>query len=62
VLVNSEKESYIYSLLDSELVTAFNNTPNITNLKNDYSVWGSRSTSGGSIPVHMRYALQTKPI
>lgn len=52
-----------YTFSDSALITAFNNNPDLTNLKNDYSVWGARqSLSGVSIPVHMRYAIDKKPI
>jgi len=32
-------------------------------MKNDYSVWGVRKgVSGIDIPVHMRYAIDKKPI
>jgi len=52
--------SYIFS--GSEFFTAFNNTPDLNNLKNDYSVWGVRkSISGSELPVHMRYAIDKKP-
>ena len=52
-----------YTFSDSTLVTAFNNNPDLTKLKNDYSVWGTRkSLSGKDIPVHMRYAIDRKPI
>jgi hypothetical protein len=31
-------------------------------MRNDYSIWGERtSASGAAIPVHMRYAIDTKP-
>ena len=53
----------LYTFTNNELITAFNNNPNIGNLKNDFSVWGERTTiSGGKIPVHMRYAIDDKPI
>ena len=53
--------SYIFS--GSEFFTSFNNTPNLANLKNDYSIWGVRkSASGGELPVHMRYAIDKKPL
>lgn len=67
---NNEKyvENYIYSTPYSyifnqgELVTSFNNNPNLQNLRNDFSVWGNRKgTSGIEIPVHMRYAIDVKP-
>lgn len=52
----------VYSFNDGELITAFNNNPNLTNLKNDYSIWGKRkSVSGADIPIHMRYAIDKKP-
>jgi hypothetical protein len=52
-----------YAFSGSELITAFNNSPNLLNLRNDYSVWGERtSISGAKIPVHMRYAIDKKPV
>ena len=37
-------------------------TPKLDNLKNDYSIWGTRqSPSGQSVPIHMRYAIDRKP-
>ena len=51
-----------YTFSDSYLITTFNNNPDLTNLKNDYSVWGARqSVSGAAIPVHMRYVIDKKP-
>lgn len=51
-----------YSFLGNELLVSFNNTPNLQNLKNDYSIWGNRtSASGGTIPIHLRYAIDKKP-
>jgi hypothetical protein len=33
------------------------------NLKNDYSIWGSRkSVSGAELPIHYRYAIDKKPL
>lgn len=54
--------SVAYTFNEGELITAFNNNPNILNMRNDYSVWGTRKTaSGAEIPVHLRYAIDTKP-
>jgi hypothetical protein len=37
-------------------------TPQITKIKNDYSVWGTRpSVNGGNVPVHYRFAISEKP-
>ena len=54
--------STIYTFDGGELLTTIANAPALTNLKNDYSAWGSRKTSGGiEIPIHMRYAIDIKP-
>jgi hypothetical protein len=53
---------YEYMFKGGELITAFNNNPNIANLHNDYSIWGMRSAlSGAQVPVHLRYAIDKKP-
>jgi hypothetical protein len=52
----------VYSLEGNQLVSSFSNTPDLLNLKNDYSIWGTReSASGTEIPVHIRYAIDDKP-
>ena len=54
--------SVAYRFEDSKLITSFSNSPNLSNLKNDYSVWGEReSVSGEKLPIHYRYAIDTKP-
>ena len=60
VTKTSSPLAYMFSA--GELITAFNNNPNLANMKNDYSVWGERTgVSGAKIPVHLRYAIDTKP-
>ena len=60
-LAVSSSKSYVFN--DGELITAFNNNPNLTNMKNDYSIWGNRtSVQGTEIPIHMRYAIDQKPV
>lgn len=55
-------DRYAYQFGDMELFTAFNNNPNLLNLRNDYVIWGERQTaSGTTVPVHMRYAIDRKP-
>ena len=52
-----------YTFVGGELVTTFNNNPSLENLRNDYSVWGERQgISGKALPVHMRYAIDKKPV
>lgn len=68
----SEDEQYIisqklsqasqYFFNGGELITTFNNNPNIANVKNDYSIWGQRNAiSGAQVPIHLRYAIDKKP-
>lgn len=52
-----------YTFSGGELITSFNNSPDLGNVRNDFSVWGQRTTvSGAEIPVHLRYAIDKKPI
>lgn len=71
-IVNNREEIYVdsaaytsaftYSFTNSNLVSAFNNTPNLSNLKNDFAIWGKKKTSSDSeIPIHLRYAIDKKP-
>lgn len=54
---------YSYKFEDEELFTTISNSPNINNLKNDFSIWGNRkSTTGDDLPIHARYAIDKKPI
>ena len=51
-----------YRFERNNLITSFSNTPNLSNLRNDYSVWGERTgVSGVKLPVHYRYAIDKKP-
>lgn len=59
-LAISSAYSYIFS--GAELITSFNNNPNLLNMRNDYSIWGTREGIGRQDPVHMRYAIDTKPV
>ena len=53
---------YSYKFEDTQLFTAISNSPNINNLKNDFSIWGTRkSATGDDLPIHARYAINTKP-
>jgi hypothetical protein len=46
-----------------ELITAFNNTPAIGNIKNDFSIWGQGTAiTGGNMAIHLRYAIDKKPL
>ena len=58
-----EESPYSYSFEDVNLISQFQNTPALNNLKNDYSIWGTRkSVTGAEIPIHARYAIHEKPV
>ena len=51
-----------YRFEGGNLITAYQNNPNLQNLKNDFSIWGVRkSLSGAELPIHYRYAIDKKP-
>ena len=59
---SSEHSSkYSYNFDRSELISSISNSPNISNLKNDFSLWGTRQNGNVSVPIHMRYAIEHKP-
>ena len=59
----AESSAITYFFEDAQIITSFSNQPNLANLRNDFSIWGTRkSVSGNEIPVHMRYAIDRKPI
>ena len=54
---------YSFEFKDLSMFTSFNNNPDIKNLKNDFTVWGEYKTaSGAALPIHMRVAIDNKPI
>ena len=58
----AHSSAVIYRFEDSNLITSFQNSPNLTNMRNDYSIWGQReSVSGAKISIHYRYAIDEKP-
>lgn len=59
----SLEELRSYNYQDSKLFTQFSITPQLSNIKNDYSIWGTRSSvSNSNVPVHYRFAVSEKPI
>lgn len=59
----SQVNKYVqYNFEGSNLTTAYQNSPNMGNIKNDYTVWGKKKNSSDhEIPIHMRYAIDIKP-
>ena len=52
-----------YSFVGGTTTTAFNNTPNISNIKNDYAIWGKHKNNltGKDNEFHLRCAIDEKP-
>lgn len=54
--------SYIYTFTDEHTLTQISHNPNITNLRNDFSIWGERpGVNNTKVPIHLRYAIQNRP-
>lgn len=51
-------ESYSYKFDDLSLITNLSPAFKIDNIKNDFTIWG---TKNGSLPFHIRYAIDKKP-
>ena len=51
-----------YNFTNNKLISSFSNNPNLLNIRNDFSVWGTlKSSSGLELPIHARYAIDKKP-
>lgn len=63
-LANFDMEEIIYSFKDNKkLISALNNNPNYSNIKNDFVVWGVRKTiNGNELPVRFHLAIDGKPV
>lgn len=59
----SQVSAYVqYNFEGSRLTTAYQNSPKMGDIKNDYTVWGKRKNAlDHEIPIHMRYAIDIKP-
>lgn len=52
-----------YHFDNNTLISSISNNPDLSNIKNDFSIWGTRSgANGNEIPVHLRYAIDEKPL
>lgn len=52
-----------YTFSGGELITSFNNKPELNKIRNDFSIWGEKtSASGAKVPIHLRYAIDKKPL
>lgn len=61
-LVDISKGQNVYNFKDSKLFTSYSNSPNYSNIKNDYVVWGIRqNTEGIRVPIRYHLAIDNKP-
>ena len=70
-IVKNEDETYVenaaltsanvYEFNRGLLIESFQNKPLVNNIKNDYAVWGKMQGTTTEIPIHLRYAIDTKP-
>ena len=57
-----DKGKAVYSFKDSPLIISYNVTPNYLNIKNDFLVWGTRTTVNGlKIPIRYHLAIDKRP-
>jgi hypothetical protein len=53
---------YSYKFEDENMFTSVSNSPDISNIKNNYIVWGNKKGIGGAdIPIHGIFSLNKKP-
>ena len=71
-IITSDDQTYVSSAADTsatqytfennDLIISIGNSIKLDNLKNDYSVWGTRKTiNGEEVPIHARFAIDEKP-
>lgn len=71
-IITTEDQTYVtsaadtsavqYTFEDNDLIISIGNNIRLDNLKNDYSVWGTRKTINDvEVPIHARFAIDQKP-
>ena len=61
-LVDPGQGKVVYSFDNSNLVTSFTNTPDYSNIKNDFVVWGLRTNADDNkVPIRYHLAIDAKP-
>ena len=61
---SSESSQTIYDFTNGQIIESYANKPDVTNIKNDWVIWGHISTGDkdASYPCHLRYAIDDKPM
>lgn len=61
-LVDYSNGQAVYSFKDEEIIQSYSNSPQYQQIKNDFLVWGKRtSIDGQQIPIRYHLAIDTKP-
>ena len=61
-IANLTKSIYTFDNNNKHLITSISNSPQYTNIKNDFIVWGSKKTASGvEKPIRYHLAFDTKP-
>ena len=61
-LLDMSKGKSVYNFDDSTLIQSYNNNPFYSEIKNDFVVWGLKtSTTGNQIPIRYHLAIDKKP-
>lgn len=55
--LNSTQVSYEFN--NGFLISSFSNKPNLSAIRNDYSIWGATNNNS---PIHLRYAIDDRPL
>ena len=58
----ADVSEYSYKFNNGNMIASFNNNPQVANIKNDFSIWGEQSTKWGTRKVHLRYAIDERPM
>lgn len=62
-LIEMASNSSVFQFEDSELITSYANTPQYSAIKNDFVIWGLRTTTDGKeVPLRYHLAIDTEPI
>lgn len=56
------REGITYDFLNGHLIESFQNKPNLSAIRNDFSIWGTlKGVDKKALPIHLRYAIDHKP-
>ena len=61
-LIDINNKTSVFEFKDSNLISSYSNTPHYEAIKNDFIVWGIRTTSEGyEVPLRYHLAIDKKP-